>query len=119
MNMNFFPKPNWYRIVSFFLLTLTICAGVLTAVFVDNGRRDPVDNLAPGPYVVEKFDDVTGVQLFAMPKDESMDGVIFDYPRWTRDLSFAERYGTMAQAVIGRDRAGVGHVAMVREIVKK
>jgi len=111
MNLNPFPKPNWYRIVSFTLLTLTICVGVYTAVFVANDRRDPVDNLAPGPYVIERLD---GVQLFAMPVDDSKP----DEVAWTRDIAFAKRYGTLTQAQIGRDRIGEGHVAILRQVAK-
>lgn len=118
MNLPTFPKPKVYELVTFTMLALTVSAIIVTAVFYDNHQLGRPDAEVGGPYVIERIDDITGVQLFAMPKDESTDNVIHDYPRWTPDLARADRFGTLAQAINGRDRIGAGHVAVVREIVR-
>lgn len=118
MNLPTFPKPRVYELVTFSLLALTVATIVVMAVFYDNHQLGRPDALSSGPYVIERIDDITGVQLFAMPKDESTDNVIHEYPRWTPDLGLADRFGTLAQAINGRDRIGAGHVAIVREVVR-
>ena len=106
--MNIKPVPSFepYKLVFYVMLILTICAGILLAVFLDSGQPGRIDALSGGPYVVERLD--SDVQLFAMPDEDA----------WTADIGFAQRYGTMAQAQRGRDKIGAGHVEPVREVVK-
>lgn len=106
MNINPFYKFDPYKLVYSVILILTICSGILIAVFLDNGQPGRIDALSSGPYVVERFDD--SVQLFAMPDEDA----------WTADIGYAQRYGTLVQAQIARDRIGAGHVVIVREAIR-